>query len=53
MTFEIQTATNLIDWMPIGSVTNLGDPIEFEDLSAPQTLTRFYRVRKLCAEESP
>jgi hypothetical protein len=47
MTFEVQASTNLTDWMPIGSVTNLGGPIEFDDLPAPRTLTRFYRVRKL------
>jgi hypothetical protein len=44
MAFEVQRSTDLLDWQPVATVTNLVSPLEFTDPDAPQHTARFYRA---------
>ena len=43
MPFEIQAATNLMDWTSVATVTNLDGTLKFEDPNAISHPRRFYR----------
>jgi hypothetical protein len=44
MAFEVQASTNLIQWSPMTTVTNLTGTLEFTDPDAANHLQRFYRT---------
>jgi hypothetical protein len=44
MAFEIQTSTNLIDWLTASTITNLAGSLEFADLDVAGQPRRFYRT---------
>ena len=44
MAFEVQTTTNLEQWLPVTTVTNLTGALEFVDPDAANHLRRFYRT---------
>ncbi len=44
MAFEVQTSTDLNQWSPLTTVTNLTGTLEFTDPNAANDLRHFYRV---------
>jgi len=44
MAFEVQASTNLAQWSPVTTVTNLTGTLEFTDPDAANDLRRFYRT---------
>ena len=44
MSYEVQASTNLIDWSPVGTVTNLDGTLRFTDPGAASQTQRFYRT---------
>ena len=44
MAFELQSSTNLEQWLPVTTVTNLTGALEFADPDAANHLRRFYRA---------
>ena len=44
MAFEIQASTDLDQWSPLTSLTNLTGTLEFTDPNAANHLQRFYRA---------
>ena len=44
MVFEVQTSTDLGQWSPLTTLTNLTGPLEFTDPDAANHLRRFYRT---------
>ena len=44
MAFEVQASTNLNQWSPLTTVTNLTGTLEFTDPDAANHLRRFFRV---------
>jgi hypothetical protein len=44
MTFEVQASTDLNQWSPLTTVTNLTGTLEFTDPNAGNHLQRFYRT---------
>ena len=44
MAFEVQTSTDLDQWLPMTTVTNLTGTLEFADPDAANHLRRFYRT---------
>jgi len=44
MVFELQSSTNLVQWLPVTTVTNLTGTLEFTDPDAANHLRRFYRT---------
>ena len=44
MAFEVQASTDLDQWLPITTVTNLTGTLEFTDPDAANDLRRFYRT---------
>ena len=44
MTFEVQASTDLKQWSPVNTVTNLTGALEFTDPDAANHLRRFYRA---------
>ena len=44
MAFEVQTSTDLDQWSPLTTVTNLTGTLEFADPDAANHLRRFYRT---------
>jgi hypothetical protein len=44
MAFEVQTSTNLEQWLPLTTVTNLTGTLEFTDPDAANPSRRFYRT---------
>ena len=44
MAFEVQTSTDLKQWSPLTTVTNLTGTLEFRDLELANPLRRFYRT---------
>ena len=44
MAFEVQASTNLNQWSPLTTVTNLTGTLEFTDPDAGNHLRRFYRA---------
>ena len=44
MAFEVQTSTDLDQWSPLTTVTNLTGTLEFRDPNAVNHLRRFYRA---------
>jgi len=44
MAFEVQSSTDLEQWLPLATVTNLTGALEFTDPDAANHLRRFYRT---------
>jgi hypothetical protein len=44
MAFEVQASTDLDQWSPLTTVTNLTGTLEFTDPNAANQLRRFYRT---------
>ncbi len=44
-TFAIESSTNLIDWIEVGTVTNTTGSAQFDDNSAGDARYKFYRLR--------
>lgn len=44
MAFEVQASSNLDQWSPVTTVTNLTGTLEFTDTNAANELRRFYRT---------
>ena len=44
MAFEVQASTNLSQWSPLTTVTNLTGTLEFTDPDAANYVRRFYRA---------
>jgi len=44
MAFEVQTSTDLDQWSPLTTETNLTGTLEFTDPNAANDLRRFYRA---------
>ena len=44
MAFEVQAPTDLKQWSPVSSVTNLTGTLEFNDPDAANLMQRFYRA---------
>ncbi len=44
MAFEVQGSSDLKQWSPVTTVTNLTGTLEFTDLDAANPLRRFYRT---------
>ena len=44
MAFEVQASTDLKQWSPVTTVTNLTGTLEFTDPDAANDLRRFYRT---------
>ncbi len=45
--YEIHGSTNLLDWSPLGTVTNTSDMSEFIDSSASTVSSRYYRAKSV------
>jgi len=43
-TFEVQMSTDLGQWSPLTTVTNLTGTLDYTDVAAPSLMQRFYRV---------
>jgi hypothetical protein len=43
--YVIEYSTNLLEWIPLGTITNNLSPVEFIDPSAPAMVKKFYRAR--------
>ena len=44
MAFEVQASTDLTQWSPVTTVTNLTGTLEFTDPDTANPLRRFYRT---------
>ena len=44
MAFEVQASTDLKQWSPVTTVTNLAGTLEFTDPDAANFMRRFYRA---------
>ena len=44
MSFEVQSSTDLDQWSPLTTVTNLTGTLEFTDPNTANDLRRFYRT---------
>ena len=44
MAFELQASTDLKQWSPVTTVTNLTGALEFTDPDAANLMKRFYRT---------
>ena len=44
MAFEVQASTDLKQWAPVTTMTNLTGVLEFTDSDAANRLRRFYRT---------
>ena len=44
MAFEVQASTDLKQWSPVTTVTNLTGTLEFSDPNSANSLQRFYRA---------
>jgi hypothetical protein len=44
MAFEVQVSTDLTQWSPLTSVTNVTGALEFTEPNAANDLRRFYRT---------
>jgi hypothetical protein len=42
--YRIEGSTNLVDWIPVTSITTTAEPSEFDDPSAANFGLRFYRA---------
>jgi uncharacterized repeat protein (TIGR03803 family) len=43
-TYRLEVSTNLLDWLPLGTLFNENGPVEFLDASATGASLRFYRA---------
>ena len=44
MAFELQASTDLVNWLPTSTVTNLAGTLEFKDVATEMQMGRFYRT---------
>jgi hypothetical protein len=42
--YQIETSSNLVNWVPLSAATNLGGAVLFSDEVPPSARTRFYRA---------
>jgi hypothetical protein len=45
LSYVIEVTTNLEEWTPLASVTNIADQADFTDMTSSNSVSRFYRAR--------
>ena len=44
-TYAVEMSTNLVGWVPYGTISNAAGLVDFTDPAASNSITRFYRAR--------